>query len=109
MQRVAGKSYEQLLADHTKDYLALFDRVKLDIGSSTPEQAQLPTDRRLIAQHDGPRDPELEELFFQYGRYLLISSSRAGSLPANLQGVWNDSNKPPWEADYHVNINIQMN
>jgi alpha-L-fucosidase 2 len=109
IQKLAAKSYEQLLAAHTKDYHGLFERVKLDIGDSTSEQSALPTDRRLVAQHNGPRDPDLEELFFQYGRYLLISSSRPGSLPANLQGVWNDSNKPPWEADYHVNINIQMN
>jgi alpha-L-fucosidase 2 len=109
MNRTKDKSYEQLLADHTKDYRNLFDRVTLDIGQSTAEQKQLPTDRRLVAHHQGPRDADLEELFFQYGRYLLVSSSRAGSLPANLQGVWNDSNNPPWQADYHVNINIQMN
>ena len=54
-------------------------------------------------------DPELEALFFQYGRYLLISSSRPGGLPANLQGLWNDSNHPPWQCDYHANINLQMN
>jgi alpha-L-fucosidase 2 len=109
LEHVKEKSYHELLADHTKDYRHLFDRVTLDIGQSSAEQTLLPTDRRLVAQHQGPRDADLEELFFQYGRYLLISSSREGSLPANLQGVWNDSNNPPWQADYHVNINIQMN
>jgi alpha-L-fucosidase 2 len=69
----------------------------------------LPTDRRLVANKEGGIDPELEELFFRYGRYLLISSSRPGSLPANLQGIWNSSNNPPWRSDYHSNINVQMN
>ena len=68
-----------------------------------------PTDERLARYRDGAADPELEALFFQFGRYLLISSSRPGSLPANLQGLWNNSNNPPWRSDYHSNINIQMN
>lgn len=104
----AARSYDTLRADHVRDHRALFDRVTLDIGQRLPD---LPTDR-LLAQYTGgttPADRALEALFFQYGRYLLIASSRAGSLPANLQGVWNNTTNPPWSADYHVNINLQMN
>ncbi|MFF1377570.1 glycoside hydrolase N-terminal domain-containing protein [Streptomyces sp. NPDC058308] len=99
-----------LRARHLRDHRALFDRVTLDIGQELP--ADMPTDR-LLKQYgtgaDATADRALEALFFQYGRYLLIASSRAGSLPANLQGVWNNSTTPPWSADYHTNINLQMN
>lgn len=102
------KSYAELMTAHEKDFHALFDRVALRLGESTPEQTALPTDQRKVhaAEHC---DPQLETLLFQYGRYLLISCSRPGGLPANLQGLWNDSNKPAWHSDYHANINIQMN
>lgn len=105
---VASKTYDALLAAHEADHRALFDRVALDIGQVVPE---LTTDALLSAYKGGAGAGEraLEALYFQYGRYLLIASSRAGSLPANLQGVWNHSNTPPWNADYHVNINLQMN
>ncbi|MCT9075815.1 glycoside hydrolase family 95 protein [Streptomyces fulvoviolaceus] len=105
----AGDRYESLLARHVHDHRALFRRVSLDIGQSLPED--VPTDRLLSAYAGGTSaaDRALEALFFQYGRYLLIASSRPGSLPANLQGVWNQSTTPPWSADYHVNINLQMN
>jgi alpha-L-fucosidase 2 len=108
VDRASAKSYDALLAAHTADHRALFDRVKLDIGQLMPG---IPTDDLLRAYRGGstPADRALEALFFQYGRYLLIASSRAGSLPANLQGVWNNSTSPPWSADYHVNINLQMN
>lgn len=76
-------------------------------GAASPEA--LPTDRRLAAVRGGKDDPGLVALYFQYGRYLLIGSSRPGQLPANLQGLWNDSMQPPWNADYHTNINLQMN
>jgi alpha-L-fucosidase 2 len=104
----AAQGYDRLLAAHETDYRALFDRVSLDIGQAMPDLA---TDQLLLQYKDGasPADRALEALFFQYGRYLLIASSRAGSLPANLQGVWNNSATPPWNADYHVNINLQMN
>ncbi|MEV4811698.1 glycosyl hydrolase family 95 catalytic domain-containing protein [Micromonospora avicenniae] len=104
----ARRTYAELLAAHTADHRALFDRVRLDIGQAMPD---VPTDELLRAYTGGaaPADRALEALFFQYGRYLLIASSRAGSLPANLQGVWNNSTSPPWDADYHVNINLQMN
>jgi len=97
---------KKLLAAHVKEHQRLFRRVSLRLGSGAPD---LPTDERLVRYRDGAADGELEALFFQYGRYLLISSSRPGSLPANLQGLWNNSNNPPWRSDYHSNINIQMN
>ncbi|MCW6008197.1 glycoside hydrolase family 95 protein [Micromonospora sp. CPCC 205371] len=108
VDRAAAKPYGELLARHVADHQALFDRVTLDIGQSTPT---VPTDELLRAYQGGvtPADRALEALFFQYGRYLLIASSRSGSLPANLQGVWNNSTSPAWAADYHVNINLQMN
>ncbi|WP_285710976.1 glycoside hydrolase N-terminal domain-containing protein [Microtetraspora sp. NBRC 16547] len=106
----AAKSFDQLKAAHTADHRALFDRVRLDVGQQMP---QIPTDDLLKGYRDGSASAEarkaLEILYFQYGRYLLIASSRGGSLPANLQGVWNNSISPPWSADYHVNINLQMN
>ena len=106
LRAAAAKSYTDLRAAHVADYQRLFRRVSLQLGSSG---ADLPTDERLLRYRDGAADAELEALFFQYGRYLLISSSRPGSLPANLQGLWNNSNNPPWRSDYHSNINIQMN
>ncbi|GLW98720.1 glycoside hydrolase N-terminal domain-containing protein [Microtetraspora sp. NBRC 16547] len=105
----AGQSYDQLRQAHLADYRKLFDRVKLDLGQGTP---RVPTDqlRRDYTGGGSADDRALEAMFFAYGRYLLISSSREGDLlPANLQGVWNNSTNPPWSADYHVNINLQMN
>ncbi|MGC9541540.1 glycoside hydrolase family 95 protein [Streptomyces sp. UG1] len=107
--REAGDHYQPLLLRHIRDHRALFGRVGLDIGQSLP--ADVPTDQ-LLARYTGgtsAADRVLEALYFQYGRYLLIASSRPGSLPANLQGVWNNSTTPPWSADYHTNINLQMN
>lgn len=106
----ARHSYEDLRSRHVEDHGALMGRVSLDLGQKMPG---LPTPALLAAYKEGRADADamraLEALYFQFGRYLLISSSRAGSLPANLQGVWNNSNTPPWNADYHVNINLQMN
>ncbi|MEO7493603.1 MAG: glycoside hydrolase family 95 protein [Massilia sp.] len=104
----AARSWSALLAEHQKDFHALFDRVAIDLGAAAPARAALPTDRRIEAYTAEGKDPELEAQFFQFGRYLLISSSR-DSLPANLQGLWNNSLTPPWNSDYHTNINIQMN
>ncbi len=104
----AAKSHEILLERHVKDYKSLFNRMSLDLGKSTVAKVALPTLSRLLDYKNGA-DPDLEALLFQYGRYLLISSSRKGGLPANLQGLWNESNNPPWGGDYHTNINIQMN
>ena len=108
VERAARRSYAALLQAHQRDYRGLFERVTLDLGGAEPA---LPTDVQLRQYGHGAAsaDRALEALYFQYGRYLLLSSSRAGSLPANLQGVWNSSDTPPWNADYHVNINLQMN
>jgi alpha-L-fucosidase 2 len=107
----AAKPFERLLADHVADYQGLFRRVDLRLGPprAEGEAAGLPTDERLARVQKGAKDPGLEALYFQFGRYLLISSSRPGGLPANLQGLWNDSMAPPWDSDYHLNINLQMN
>lgn len=104
----AKKSYAALEAEHVADFARLFDRCDLWLGASRAEQTALPTDRRKAAAFT-TADPELERILFQYGRYLMISSSRPGGLPANLQGLWNDSNAPAWHSDYHTNINIEMN
>lgn len=104
----AAKTYKQLLATHLDDYQALFGRVALNLGITPANKSTLPTYKRL-QDYRKEADPQLEALLFQYGRYLLISSSRKGGLPANLQGLWNESNNPPWRSDYHSNINIQMN
>jgi alpha-L-fucosidase 2 len=106
LKAAAAMPYADLRAAHVADYQRLFRRVSLKLGSGEPD---LPTDERLVRYGGGAADAELEALFFQFGRYLLISSSRPGSLPANLQGLWNNSNNPPWRSDYHSNINIQMN
>ncbi|HVK26683.1 MAG TPA: glycoside hydrolase N-terminal domain-containing protein [Actinokineospora sp.] len=104
----SAKTFDTLRAAHVADHKALFDRVKLNIGQVMPDK---PTDDLRSAYTGGSSadDRALEALFYQYGRYMLIASSRAGSLPANLQGVWNNSTSPPWSADYHTNINVQMN
>lgn len=104
--RVAARSCEQLRKAHLADHQALFGRVTLDLGRS--EAAGRPTDVRLAGFREG-RDPDLVALVFQYGRYLLIASSRPGGQPANLQGIWNDSLRPPWDSKYTCNINTQMN
>lgn len=104
----AARPVAQLQAEHERDVAALMGRVSLDLGDTAPERRALPTGERLAAYTRDGRDPELEALHFQYGRYLLTASSR-GSLPANLQGLWNASLTPPWNADYHTNINVQMN
>jgi alpha-L-fucosidase 2 len=104
----AAAGYAPLLKTHIADYRGLFRTVSLDLGQTPPATLRLPTAERLI-NHATKEDLQLQALLFQYGRYLLISSSRKGGLPANLQGIWNDSNNPPWRCDYHSNINIQMN
>jgi len=109
LDAAAKKSFDALRADHVADYRKLFNRVELNLGASPKQTAAETTLRRLEDYAAGHADPELESLFFQYGRYLLISSSRPGSLPANLQGLWNDSNSPPWRSDYHNDINVEMN
>ena len=107
LSEVSQKTFNQLLDEHVTDYQSLFNRVELNLGNSA--NINKPTPQRIVDYFNGTPDPQLESLYFQYGRYLLISSSRPGSLPANLQGVWNDKTDPPWACDYHTNINLQMN
>lgn len=109
IEAASAKGFTVLETEHIRDYQSLFHRVSIHLGSTPAATASLPTDERLKRYADGNPDPGLEELYFQYGRYLLISSSRPGGLPANLQGLWNDSNTPPWRCDYHSNINVEMN
>jgi alpha-L-fucosidase 2 len=102
-----SQSYAALKNEHIADYQKLFRRVVLNLGNTKPK---IPTDVLLKEYSAGSYDPALETLFFQYGRYLTIASSREGlDLPSNLQGLWNNSNTPPWDADLHSNINVQMN
>ena len=100
----SSKSIETLRAAHIRDYQELFNRVTIDLGSSK----RVPTDERVAGFGEGD-DPGLAALYFQYGRYLLIASSRTGSQPANLQGLWNESMSPPWGSKYTININTEMN
>ncbi len=108
LDQAARQSYQSLRAAHVADHQALFRRVALDLGGD-PESNKLPTDERLARVRQGGEDAGLIAQYFQFGRYLLIASSRPGDLPANLQGVWADGFKPPWNSDYHLNINLQMN
>ena len=110
MELAARKTYEQLYRAHVADYQSFFNRVKLDLGETDPEIAALPTDRQLLLYTDkAQRNPELEALYFQYGRYLLISCSRTPGVPANLQGLWNERILPPWSCNYTSNINLEEN
>jgi alpha-L-fucosidase 2 len=104
---VEKRSYKQIRAEHIAEHRRLFRRVSLNLGR-TPA-ADKPTDERLKVLREGADDPALAALYFQFGRYLLISCSRPGCLPSNLQGLWNEHLAAPWNADYHININIQMN
>lgn len=107
LQRVSTHSYAELLAAHKRDFYQYFNRVTLRIGGSVADT--LPTDVRLERFREGTMDSHLVELMFQYGRYLLISSSRPGALPANLQGIWANKIQTPWNGDYHTDVNVQMN
>lgn len=107
LQQAIAKGYNRLKADHIADYKKLFDRVQINLGAAADS---LPTDERLKAYGNGKSDPGFAALFYQYGRYLLISSSRPGNpLPSNSQGIWGDGFDLPWKCDYKSNINYQMN
>jgi alpha-L-fucosidase 2 len=108
LDAASAKTYNRLLRNHLDDYQNLFYRLDLSLGKTPEDIASATTFKRLV-NYRKEADPQLEALLFQYGRYLLINSSRKGGLPANLQGLWNESNNPPWRSDYHSNINIQMN
>ena len=128
LDAASKNSFDDLLRDHVKDYQSLFNRLSIDIGETEADKLELPTDARMRAYRGkgagpagemiyeasavgegGAPDPDLEELMFQYARYLMISCSRPGSLPSNLQGLWNNSNNPPWRCDYHSDVNVEMN
>jgi alpha-L-fucosidase 2 len=106
LKAIAGKPFETLLKAHVADHQSLFRRVQLDLGRT--DSADFPTAERLKKVAKEP-DPNLAALYFNFGRYLLIASSRPGSQPANLQGLWNDQLKPPWDSKWTVNINTEMN
>ena len=107
LSSLADRDYKEIFSDHIKEYQGYFNRVTLELPQT--EAAGFTTDERIYAQKKGVFDPSLTALYFQFGRYLLISSSRPGCMPANLQGIWADGLMPPWNSDYHININIQMN
>ena len=111
VRKIAGRAldrgFDALLARHLASFQAPMQRVSIDLGTSP--QAAKPTDVRLEELREGADDPALFSLYFQFARYLLVSCSRPGTMPANLQGLWNDHIEAPWNADYHVNINLQMN
>jgi alpha-L-fucosidase 2 len=103
------KTWSVLLDAHLKDFQKYFNRVFFELNPHEQSKTDLPTDERLEAYTKGATDPELEAMYFQYGRYLLISSSRVAGVPANLQGIWNKEMRPPWSSNYTTNINVQMN
>lgn len=110
LQAALKKNWAALLSAHQADYHKYFNRVSFTLATPADNKnAALPTDQRLIGYTEGAKDPALETLYFQYGRYLLISSSRTPGVPANLQGIWNKEMRPPWSANYTTNINVQMN
>lgn len=115
IKNAVAKGYNDLYAEHYADYAALFNRVKLELNPNAPMTLEypgvndLPTPARLASYRKGKADNGLEKLYYQFGRYLLIASSRPGNLPANLQGMWHNNVDGPWRVDYHNNINLQMN
>lgn len=107
LDEIAFSSWGQLRQAHEREYQSWFDRMSLKLGPNGTDQT--PTDQRIANAKAGQQDLHLEKLLFDFGRYLLISSSRPGTNPANLQGLWNQHISAPWNADYHLNINLQMN
>lgn len=103
------RPYQELLQRHTDDHQQLFNRLQLSLGTENLQKEALPTNERLKSFEQDPSDNGLTELYYQYGRYLLIASSRPGGLPANLQGIWNRHVQPPWGSNYTTNINTEMN
>ena len=107
LDRAASLGWDALLARHTEDHRRLYDRMDLDLGGG--EEKYLPTDQRLYRHESGGEDPALYALYFQFARYLTIAGSRPGTQAMNLQGIWNDSLTPPWNSNYTININTEMN
>jgi len=109
LTQASKKSFAELLAGHLTDYQQFYNRVTLELGATPAETQALTTKDRLESYRQNKPDPDLEETLFQYARYLMISSSRPGDMPATLQGVWNTYNNPPWRSDYHTDVNVEMN
>lgn len=109
LDRAARKSYAALQQAHVADFTKLFNRVSLELGALSPDITSKPTPQRIQALKQGANDPSLAALYFNFGRYLLIASSRPGGLPANLQGIWAEEIKTPWTGDWHLDVNVQMN
>ncbi|GAA6767072.1 glycoside hydrolase family 95 protein [Flavobacterium sp. CGRL1] len=109
IKKASVKKYDNLVKEHLQDFQKLFNRVSLQLNEKETNKSNLPTDIRLEQYAKGEKDAGLEALFFQYGRYLLISSSRTHNAPANLQGIWNNKLRAPWSSNYTTNINLQMN
>lgn len=109
LARAAAKPFARLRRDHVADHQRWFNRVSLQLGPANAEVVAKPTPARLQMLAEGQPDPGLMQLYFDFGRYLLISSSRPGGLPANLQGLWAEEIQTPWNADWHLNVNVQMN
>lgn len=108
MSKVSTKSVKDILADHVANYSSLYNRMSIYLGSAGESVEALPTDERIARYKTTKHDPGLEALIYKYGRYVLISGSRPGNLPVNLQGIWNNKVHAPWACDYHNNINLQM-
>jgi len=109
LNRAARKSYAALRKAHVADYAKFFNRVSLHLGAANPDVTDKPTPQRIQSFKHGADDPALAALYFNFGRYLLISSSRPGGLPANLQGIWAEEISTPWTGDWHLDVNVQMN
>ncbi len=109
LNQAAAKSFDVLRRAHIADYQRYFHRVRLELGAANAERASRPTPARIQAFKRGAEDRSLAVLYFNFSRYLLISSSRPGGLPANLQGLWAEEIQPPWSADWHLDVNVQMN
>ncbi|MBB4804516.1 alpha-L-fucosidase 2 [Flavobacterium nitrogenifigens] len=109
IKKVTSKNYDSLLKEHIADFQNFFKRVSFKLNEKESDKSNIPTDLRLEKYAKGEKDSGLEALFFQYGRYLLISSSRTHNAPANLQGIWNNKLRAPWSSNYTTNINLQMN
>ena len=108
LAKATKKSYSEIRKDHTSNYKKLFSRMRISLGKTDEGTASMATDERIEAYKNSGSDPELEATIYQYGRYVLISGSRPGNLPVNLQGIWNDKVHAAWACDYHNNINLQM-
>ncbi len=109
LERIKDLSFDTLRAAHVADYQRYFNRVELTLPGAESPAAKLSTPKRIVAYSKGNSDDDLVATLFDYGRYLLISSSRPGGLPANLQGIWADSLQTPWNGDWHLDVNVQMN